>query len=79
MISRDHLLQPQKWSKPTIKKSSKGGRRPVWMSKKLLSKHKHKKEAFRSWKWSQVIQEQHRVTVLVCRAREGLGKSKQRM
>jgi len=32
------------------KKSSKGGRRPAWMSKELLAKLKWKKVVYGTWK-----------------------------
>ena len=43
LIFKDHLLQTQEWSIPTSQESSKGNRRPAWMNKELLTKHKHKK------------------------------------
>lgn len=36
LIVKHHLLQAQDWYIPMNKKSSKGGRRPAWMRKKLI-------------------------------------------
>lgn len=38
LIFKDNLLPAQEWSIPTIRKWSKGGRRPVWMSKEAVAK-----------------------------------------
>jgi len=38
VLFRDNLLQAQEWSIPTVRKWSKDGRRPVWMSKEILTK-----------------------------------------
>lgn len=38
---------------PMGKKSSKRGRRPTWMNKKLLSNLKHEQEIYRRWKQGQ--------------------------
>lgn len=48
LIFKDHLLQAQKWSVQMSWKSSKGGRTPVWMNRKL--KLRCKKEAYKTEK-----------------------------
>ncbi|KAK4823706.1 hypothetical protein QYF61_005772 [Mycteria americana] len=47
LIFKDHLLQTQERCIPTKRKSGKNTRRAAWMSKELLDKLKHKKEAYR--------------------------------
>ncbi|GAB0188533.1 mitochondrial enolase superfamily member 1 [Grus japonensis] len=49
------------------KKSSKGGRRPAWMSKELLEKLKGKKKVYRMWKKGLDTWEEYRNVVRVCR------------
>jgi len=44
---------------PTNRKSYKNARRPAWMSKELLDKIKHKKEAYRGWKQGQAAWEEY--------------------
>jgi len=46
LIFKDHILQAQEQCIPTKRKSGKNTQRPAWMSKKLLDKVKHKKEAY---------------------------------
>lgn len=50
MIIKDNFLQAQKRCIPMSKKSGKGGKRPVWMNKDLLSLFKRKQETHRRWK-----------------------------
>ncbi|GAB0204864.1 mitochondrial enolase superfamily member 1 [Grus japonensis] len=52
---------------PKSKKSSKGGRRPAWMSKELLEKLKGKKEVYRMWKKGLATWEEYRDVVRECR------------
>ena len=49
------------------KKSGKGGRRPVWMSKELVHKLKGKKKAHEMWKKGLTTWEEYRNVVRVCR------------
>ena len=44
------LLHAREWTIPMCRKSSKGGRRHAWLNKELLTKLKHKKEAYKKWK-----------------------------
>ncbi|GAB0204901.1 hypothetical protein GRJ2_002955700 [Grus japonensis] len=48
-ILKDHILQSQKWSIPSSRKSSKGGRRPARMGKELLTDPEHKMEVYKKW------------------------------
>jgi len=45
------------------RKSSKGSRKPAWISKEILTELIQKKEAYKWWKWGQVTQEEYRVAV----------------
>ncbi|GAB0187153.1 hypothetical protein GRJ2_001180600 [Grus japonensis] len=68
-VFRDHLLQAQEQCK-----KSKSARSPAWMSKELLGKLKHKKEAYRGWKQGQVAWEEYRE--IVWATREQIRKAK---
>lgn len=52
------------------RKSKKDGRKPAWLNKKLLSKPEHRKEVYRRWKKSNVIQEEYKDTVRACSVRK---------
>uniref|UniRef100_A0A8B9PGQ4 Reverse transcriptase domain-containing protein n=1 Tax=Apteryx owenii TaxID=8824 RepID=A0A8B9PGQ4_APTOW len=67
LIFKHHLLQAQERCIPMSRKSSKGGRRPAWMSKELLAKLNQKKEVYRKWKGGQATWEEYRNAVRVCR------------
>ncbi|KFW77528.1 hypothetical protein N336_11811, partial [Phalacrocorax carbo] len=67
LIFKDHLLQAQERYIPTKRKSGKNARRPAWMSKELLEKLKHKKEAYREWKQGQVAWYEYREIVQAAR------------
>jgi len=43
LLSKYHFLHAQDWCICLSKKSSKGGRRPAWMTKELLAKLKWKR------------------------------------
>jgi len=60
LLFQHHFLHAQDWCIPVIKKSRKGGRRPVWMSKKLLAKLKWKKKVYGKWKQGQATSEEYR-------------------
>ena len=49
-LFKDTLLRVQWLSIPRQKKSSKGGRRPLWLCKDLQLKLREKKELYRKWK-----------------------------
>lgn len=68
------LLQIQDWCILVNKKSSKGGRRSAWISKKLLDKLKQKKEFYGMWKKGQVTWEEYGNIVTVYR--DVMGKAK---
>jgi len=74
LIFKDHLLQVQEWSIPTCRSSSKGSRRPAWVSKQVLAKPKHKKKAHRGGSRGRPPV-RNTETLLEC-AGVGLGKSK---
>jgi len=46
---KDNFLRAQELSIPQYMKSSKGGRRPAWLSKDLMGKLRVKKEMHRQW------------------------------
>ena len=52
------------------RKANKDGRRPARLNKELLSKLEHKKEAYKKWKKSNVIQEEYKDTVRACSVRK---------
>ncbi|GAB0209397.1 mitochondrial enolase superfamily member 1 [Grus japonensis] len=66
-IFKHHFLQAQDWCILKSKKSSKGSRRPAWMSKELLEKLKGKKEVYRMWKKGLATWEEYRNVVRICR------------
>ena len=57
------------WSILMSRKSSKGSRKPAWISKEILTELIQKKEAYKWWKWGQVTQEEYRVAVWSCKDR----------
>ncbi|GAB0189216.1 mitochondrial enolase superfamily member 1 [Grus japonensis] len=76
-IFKHHFLQAQDWCIPMSKKSSKGGRRPAWMSKEILRKLKRKKKVYTVWKKGLATCEEYRNVVSVCR--DATRKAKARM
>jgi len=74
ILFKHHFLHAQDQCIPMSKKSSKGGRRPAWVSKKLLAKLKWKKKVYRMWKEGQATWEEHRNVVRVCREATRKGK-----
>lgn len=66
---KDCICQAEEWSILMCRKSSKDGLKPVWMRKKLLTKLKHEKEAYRRVKQGQETQEEYKGTVQACRSR----------
>jgi len=54
---KHHFLHAQEWCIPLSKKSSKRGRRPVWMSKELLAELIWKKKVYGMWKEGQATWE----------------------
>ncbi|XP_048787424.1 uncharacterized protein LOC125686903 [Lagopus muta] len=61
------FFQAQDRCVPVRKKSGKGGRRPVWMSKELVCKLKGKKKAHEMWKKGLTTWEEYRNVVRACR------------
>lgn len=55
LMFKNHL-QAKEQSTLKSRKSSKYGRRPVWMNQELLTKFKDKKEGYKMWKQHQVTQ-----------------------
>jgi len=66
-LFKHYFLHAQYWCTPTSKKSSKGGRRPAWMSKELLGKLKWKRKVYRMWKEGQATRQEYRNVVRACR------------
>ncbi|PKU44100.1 rna-directed dna polymerase from mobile element jockey-like [Limosa lapponica baueri] len=50
LVFKHHFLQAQDRRIPKSKKSGKGSRTPVWLSRELLKKMKWKKEVYSAWK-----------------------------
>ncbi|GAB0203625.1 hypothetical protein GRJ2_002828100 [Grus japonensis] len=71
LVFKGHLLQAQEQCMPTKRKSGKNARRRAWMSKEVLGKLKHNKEAYRGWKQGQVALEEY---VEIVRAARDQGK-----
>jgi len=66
-LFKHHFLHTQDRCIPMSKKSSKGGRRPAWMSKQVLAKLKWKKKVCRMRKEGQATWEEYRNIVRVCK------------
>jgi len=49
-LFKHHFIRAQDRCIPLSKKSSKGGRRPAWMSKKLLAELRWKRKVYGMWK-----------------------------
>ncbi|GAB0209097.1 hypothetical protein GRJ2_003375400 [Grus japonensis] len=62
-VSKHHFLRAQDRCILKSRKSSKGGRRPAWMSKELPEKLKGKKEVYRMWKKGLPTWEEYRDVV----------------
>lgn len=54
LILKDNLLQAQESYSPMCRKSSKGSKRAAWMNTELLTKLKHKTNAYKRWEQGQV-------------------------
>jgi len=74
LLFKHHFLHSQDWCIPMNKKSSKGGRRPAWISKELLAKLKWKRKVWGMWKEGQATWEEYRSVVRACR--EAMRKAK---
>ena len=66
-LFRHHFLHARNQCVPMSKKYGKGGRRPAWLNKKLLSKLKWKRKVYGMWKEEQAAWEEYRKVVRVCR------------
>ncbi|GAB0207239.1 mitochondrial enolase superfamily member 1 [Grus japonensis] len=64
---KHHFLRAQDQCILKNRKTSKGGRRPAWISKELLEKLKGKKEVYRMWKKGMATWEEYRDVVRECR------------
>jgi len=67
LLFKRHFLHAQKRCIPLRKKSSTGGRRPVWLHKELLAEIKWKRKAHEMWKEGQATWEEYRNVVRACR------------
>jgi len=66
-LFKHHFLHAQDQCIPLSKKSSKGGRRPAWMSKELLVELRQKRKVHGMWKEGQATWEEYRNVVRACR------------
>jgi len=66
-LFKHHFLHAQERCIPLRKKSSKGGRRPIWMSKELLAEIRWKRKFYAMWKEGQATSEEYRNVVRACR------------
>jgi len=66
-LFKHHFLHVQDRCISLSKKSSKEGRRPVWMSKELLVELRQKRKIYGMWKEGQNIWEEYRNAVKSCR------------
>ncbi|XP_068520926.1 uncharacterized protein [Anas acuta] len=73
-LFKDIFLSVQELSIPVCNKSSREGRKPVWLSNDLLVKLRQKKELHRQWKRGRVLWEEYRNAVWTCR--DGIRKAK---
>ncbi|KAJ7418346.1 hypothetical protein BTVI_29644 [Pitangus sulphuratus] len=76
-IFKDVFQRAQELVIPRHKKSSKEGKRPVWLSRELLVKLQGKKQMNRRWKTGQVTWEEYRNKVWLCR--DGVRKAKAKL
>jgi len=67
LLFKHHFLRAQDWCIPLRKKSSKGGRRPAWISKELLAELRGKRKVYGMWKERQATWEEYRNVVRACR------------
>jgi len=67
LLFKHHFLRTQDWCIPLSKKSSKGGRRPAWISKELLAELRRKRKVHRMCKEDQAAWEEYRNVVRACR------------
>jgi len=66
-LFKHHFLHAQDRYIPLSRKSSKGGRRHVWMSKELLAELRWKRKVHGMWKEGQATWEEYRNVVRACR------------
>ncbi|GAB0190586.1 mitochondrial enolase superfamily member 1 [Grus japonensis] len=66
-VFKHHFLRAQDQCIPKNRKTSKGGRRPTQISKKLLEELKGKKEVYSMWKKGMATWEEYKNVVRVCR------------
>jgi len=67
LLFKRHFLHAQVRCILLSKKSSKGGRRPAWMSKELLVALRWKSKVYGMWKEGQTTWEEYRNVVRACR------------
>ncbi|PKU34078.1 glycerol kinase [Limosa lapponica baueri] len=66
-IFKYHFLQAQNRYIPKTKKSGKGSRRLMWLSREFLKKLKWKKEVYSEWKKGLTTWKDYRNAIRVCR------------
>jgi len=59
LLFKHHFLHAQEQCIPLRKKSSKGGRRPAWLSKEPLAELRWKRKVHGMWKEGQATWEEH--------------------
>ncbi|GAB0208399.1 mitochondrial enolase superfamily member 1 [Grus japonensis] len=74
-VFKNHLLEAQEQAIPLCCKSSKWGRRPAWLNRKLLVELKRKKKLYDLWKRGQASQEDYRAMVHICREKTQKAKA----
>jgi len=67
LLFKHHFLHAQDRCIPLSKKSSKGGRISVWMSKELLAELRWKRKVHGMWKEGQTTWEEYRNVARACR------------
>jgi len=67
LLFKHHFLHAQDHYIPMSKKSSKGGRRPAWMSMELLVELRRERKVYGMWKEGQATWEEYRNVVRACR------------
>jgi len=66
-LLKHHFLHAQDQCIPLSKKSSKGNRRPTWMSNELLVELRWERKVYGMWKEGQATWEEYRNVVKACR------------
>jgi len=67
LLFKHHFLHAQEQCIPLGKKSSKGGRKPAWMSKEFLAELRWKRKVHAMWNEGQATWDEYRIVVKACR------------